>query len=339
MSSQTFGTDLKSSSVQLLKSSKYDSYLKMADKEVDQVDPKPILFAPSFNFQKREKQQYYGKNMDIIFENEKGELYIFKKDTGTNSKYNYIKLEEKENEYVSLGIQSEAFTHSEDDKPYTKKESVLFSPYTIKLEAGKTFGDYYKEIATILAANVYYNNFGYMCLEPLDNTMEDISNSNKTIAWNYYQDQKAFLEISIENDFSSFYNDIIVLGKVINGKQAKARIQNQDESSDTNIYRIGIKTKPPYKDDKYYTSSMCLDLAKYYAKSEMVKNKKVTIKSLPLYHLDVNQLITVTILEKNIINEHFLVNNFTIPLGTGTMSISCNNIKNFAKWTEATIYE
>ena len=339
MYSQSFGTNLKNSSVQLLKSSKYDSYLKMANKEIDQVDPKPILFAPSFNFQKRDKQQYYGKNMDVIFENEKGELYIFQKDVTTETKYNYVKIEEKEDEYVSLGIQDETFVHSDEDKPYVKKESVLFSPYTIKLEAGKTFSDYYKEIATILTANVFYNNFGYMTFEPLDNTMDDISNKNKTIAWNYHQGQKTFLEMNIENDFTSFYNDIIVLGKVVNGKQAKARIQNQEESSDTNIYRIGIKTKPAYSDDKYYTDSMCLDLAKYYAKSEMAKNKSVSIKSLPLYHLDVNQLVTITSLEKNIINEHFLVNSFSIPLGPGTMSISCNNIKNFSEWTEVSVYE
>ena len=338
---QSFGTDLKLSSISLLKSSKFSNYLEMAKRESDQIDPKPILFSPYFNTQKRLKQQYFGKNADPIFQNSEGKLYILRSKQGKNAinEYSYIEIEEDEDGgYKELG-ESESLVYSDDDKLYAKEENVLFSPYTITLEAGKSLGDYFQEVATILGANVYYNNFGYLYYEPLDNTVEDISNSNKIIAWNYNENQKTFLGLSIDNDFTSFYNDIIVLGKVVNGHQAKARIQNQDDKSDLNIYRIGIKSKPPYKDEKYYTDSLCLDLAKNYARTEMVQNKKVTIQSLPLYHLDVNQLVTLTIKEKNIIEEKFLVNSFSLSLKGGTMSISCNNIKNFAEWTEVPIYD
>lgn len=339
--SQSFNTDLKQSSVALLKSSKFSNSLEIANKEIDQIDPKTVMFSPVFNTQKREKQQYYGKKGDVIYQNDEGKLYILnlqKVDTDGNCNYSFSEVrEDKDGEYKI--VENSIINPGENDKFYTKEESVLFSPYTIKLDENSTLAKYYEEVATILAANVYYNNFGYLYFEPMDTTVDDLSNDNKVIAWNFNNNQKTFLGVTMDNDFTSFYNDIIVLGKVVNGKQAKARIQNQDISSDTNIFRIGIKTKPPYKDEMYYTDGLCLDLAKYYARTEMAKNKKVTIKSLPLYHLDVNQLVTLTIPEKNYFNEKFLVNSFSIPLGNGTMSISCNNIKNFSQWTEASIYD
>lgn len=335
--SQSFGTNLKDAGIKLLKSNKIDNNLTITDNAIDQIDPKPILFSPFFDGAARSVQQYYVEEGNVIFQKQNGKLYYLTTQESAIAPYRCVELEETLEGYKK--IEGTSLEYEDTDVLYTKLEKVFQSPYTIKLEAGKTLGDWYKEVATILSANVYYNNFGYLCYDPLDVTVEDISNANKVIAWNFYQGQKAFLGYSMNNDFTSLYNDIIVLGKIINGHQAKARLQNQDYSSETNIYKIGIKTKPPYQDDMYYTDSLCLDLAKYYARTEMAKNKKTTIKCLPLYHLDVNQLITLTILDKNIINEQFLVDSFSIPLGTGTMSISCNAIKNFSKWTEVSIYD
>lgn len=343
MYKQDFGTNLKQSAIELLKSSKFDSSLKKADKIENQIDPKTVLFSPYFEIITRDVLQYYSETGDIIYKSQseeyKDKLYILATPTASKEINVYEAKEVVESIDGEYYLTENILTYSSADIPYVKKENVFHNPYTIRLEKGKTLSNWYEEVGTILTANVYYDNFGYLRYEPMSSTINDAASKDKVLAWSFFSYDKNFLGITIDNDFISIYNDIIVLGKVVNGHQAKARLQNQDINSETNIYRIGVKTKPPYEDDMYYTDSLCLDLARYYAQTEMALNKKITVKSLPMYHLDVNQLIEITFPEKNIYNEKFLVTNFSLPLNGQTMSISCNNIRDFSQWTEVPLYD
>ena len=341
--SQKFKTRIDAAAIELLKSNKYDSFLSTANKIEEQIDVKSCIFSPYFYNQSREVAQYT-KNGDVIyksFENGNG-IYILKQQKVQDTNiYEYVTEQVSENnegEYVSVENTLGQWPIGENDTTYTKLENVFYSPYTIKLETGKTLADYYKEMGTILTANVFYDNFGYMRFEPMSLEIEDVNDENKEIIWDFFENDKNFLGLSIDYDFPSVYNDIIVLGKIVNGYQAKARLQNQDPLSDTNISIIGVKTKPPYKDDIYYTDSLCLDLAKYYAKTEMAIQKKVNIKSLVMYHLDVNKLISLNLPEKNFINEKFLISSISIPLAGGTMTITGTNLKDFSKWTSVDVY-
>ena len=70
----------------------------------------------------------------------------------------------------------------------------------------------------------------------------------------------------------------------------------------------------------------------------MAMQKKVNIKSLVMYHLDVNKLISLNLPEKNFINEKFLISSISIPLAGGTMTITGTNLKDFSKWTSVDVY-
>ena len=349
MYSQMFGTKLNESASQLLKSNKFDSYLAITEDKMKQIDLKPCIFSPIFYTQTRIKTQYYIKSGDIIYQTEEGKLYILKqlkKENGTSVYVTQEVLEIDEGKYELVKLtaaQEESFEGpfeiKETDKIYEKHENVFYSPYTIKLESGKTIADYYKEMGTILAANVFYDNFGYMRFEPMSLTVDDLRDENKEVAWEFFENQKNFLGFETDYDFTSVYNDIIVLGKIINGYRAKARLQNQSSKSQTSVQIIGVKTKPPYEDNLYYTDSLCKDLAKYYARNEMAMQKKVNIKCLPMYHLDVNQLIALTLPEKNILNEKYLLSSYSLPLGGGTMTLSGTSIKDFEDWVEVEVYE
>lgn len=360
---QIFGTRLDLSAFQLLQSNKYNSFLTITNDTEKQIDCKPCIFSPTFYTQTRDVTQYTsdGELIYVSYENkesgldESSCLYILKqiklKDEETNS---YIfktitqKVVENENgeyeivDFVDTSSKKESeegvWEIGENDILYVKKENVFYNPYTVKLETGKTLADYYKEMGTILTANVFYDNFGYMRFEPMSLEIEDINDEDKEIMWNFFDTDKNFLGLELDYDFSSVYNDIIVLGKIINGYRAKARIQNQDSNSATNIDLIGVKTKPPYEDDIYYTDNQCLDLAKYYARTEMAMQKKVNIKSLTMYHLDVNKLVSLTLPSKGMINEKFLISDLSIPLAGGTMTIGGTNLKDFSNWTSVDVY-
>lgn len=217
------------------------------------------------------------------------------------------------------------------DKKDSTGNKVLLCPYTATVERGGTFADVLLEYATILCANIYYDVNGRLVLEPMIDTADDITDTNKEILWNYTVDEKTFLGLTQTHNFDKVHNDFIVLGSIVNGKQFKGRVQNRNPMSNTCVQRIGLRTKEPIEDNQYVSDEQCVDLAKYHAKTETILQKSGDISSITLYHLDVNKLVTVSTPNNNMDKELFLITGFSIS-ASGTMTInvtSVNILKNF----------
>lgn len=213
-------------------------------------------------------------------------------------------------------------------------------PYTAKVERGKTYADVLLEYATILCAHIYYDVNGRLVIEPMIDTADDITDTNKEVVWHYTVDEKTFLGLTQTYNFDKVYNDIIVLGNIANGYQFKARVQNRNIMSDTCVQKIGLKTKEPIEDNQYYSDEQCKELAMYYAKVDTILQKSGDINSTPLYHLDVNKLVSVSTPNNNMSKELFLITGFTMN-SSGDMSInvtSVNILKDFSV-VEAGLYE
>ena len=218
----------------------------------------------------------------------------------------------------------------------TKKDdsgnAVIKCPYTMKTERGKTYADVLLEYATILCAHVYYDTNGRLTIEPMINNADDITDTDKEVMWHYTVDEKTFLGLTQTYNFDKVYNDIIVLGNIVEGKQFKARVQNQNLMSDTCVQKIGLKTKEPFEDNQYYSDEQCKELAMYYAKVDTILQKSGDISSTPLYHLDVNKLVAVSTPNNNMSKELFLINGYTLN-SSNTMSVnvtSVNVLKDFS---------
>ena len=205
-------------------------------------------------------------------------------------------------------------------------------PYTAVVERGKTFADVLLEYATILCANIYYDVNGRLVLEPMIDTADDITDTNKEILWHYTVDEKTFLGLTQKHDFEKIHNDFIVLGNIVNGYQFKGRVQNRNPLSNTCIQKIGLRTKEPYEDNQYYSDEQCVELAKYYAKTDTILQKSGAISSVTLYHLDVNKLVAVSTPNNNMSKELFLITGFSLSAsGSMTLNIaSVNILKNFS---------
>lgn len=212
------------------------------------------------------------------------------------------------------------------------QKSVLECPYTATVERGSTFADVLLEYAKILCAKIYYDVNGRLVLEPMIDTADDITDTNKEILWHYTVDEKTFLGLSQTYNFDKVYNDFIVLGNVTNGYQFKGRVQNRNPISNTCVQRIGLKTKEPYEDNQYYSDEQCVELATYYAKTETILQKSGSISSTLLFHLDVDKLVTVSTPNNNMSKELFLINGFTLsPKGTMSVNVtSVNVLKDFS---------
>ena len=221
-----------------------------------------------------------------------------------------------------------------------KEVNVWKCPYTAKVERGKTYADVLLEYATILCAHIYYDVNGRLVIEPMIDTADDITDTNKEVVWHFTIEEKQLLGLNTAYNFDKVHNDIIVLGNIVNGYQFKARVQNRNLMSDTCVQKIGLKTKDPIEDNQYYSDDQCKELAIYHAKIDTILQKSGNISSTPLYHLDVNKLVTVSTPNNNMSKELFLVTGYTLN-SSNSMSVnvtSVNILKDFSV-VEADVYE
>lgn len=263
-------------------------------------------------------------------------VYILNTDDSKNYSKTYYYYED--GEYKEWDTKDGSWTNDWSTLYYPTE--VWKCPYTVKVERGKTYADILLEYATILCAHIYYDANGRLTIEPMTDTADDITDTNKEVLWNYSTEEKSFLGLSQTYNLSKVYNDIIVLGNIVNGYQFKARVQNKNLMSDTCIQKIGLKTKEPLEDNQYYSDEQCKELAMYHAKVDTIMQKSGSISSTPLYHLDVNKLVTVSTPNNNMSKELFLISGYTLN-SSESMSInvtSVNVLKDFSV-VEAKVYE
>lgn len=222
------------------------------------------------------------------------------------------------------------FTYYYVNKTYIdggKRYKAIETPYEIRMEYGKTYADILLELATILGAYIYYDVDGRLTIEP---TQDDISDASKPIMWTFTPLEQEFLAEQSQHDFTAWYNDVIVVGYVVNGLQATGRAQNKNPSSPTCIQRNGIKTKEPYQDTTYYTNQQCNELANYYLKRLTIHQRSVTITSAPIYHIRENRLV-YCVRPYTMVREPLLVSGMSIPIGTtGTMTINATSVNDLS---------
>ena len=218
-------------------------------------------------------------------------------------------------------------------EPYQVEVDIFVPPYTATMEVGKTFADIMLEYNTMLMGRVFYDTLGHLRFEAASTAISDFSDTDREIAWHFTITEQELLSLELESKFDGVFNDVIVLGAVTNGRQAKARVQNRDNNSDSSVEKIGLKTKTPYQSDQYYSDEQCRILAQHYAQIDMALEKAGTISSLPIYHLDVGQIVTVSTEHNYMSQEKYLVTGFNHNLN-GTMSINVTNLRHFSQWTD-----
>lgn len=305
------GNDLIEATRKLLRISRFDSNFSETDDASKMIDPIPPLISSYFLTKT---------------------TYVLTTDTSKVSGktyYTYDKNTQKYTEYTGTAVEGK----------YTK-EYVKKCPYTAKVERGRTYADVLSEYATILCAHIYYDVDGRLTIEPMTDEADDITDTNKEVVWNFTVEEKQMLGLDQVYNFDKVHNDIIVLGNIVNGYQFKARVQNLNPISDTCVQKIGLKTKEPIEDNQYYSDDQCKELAIYHAKIDTILQKSGSISSTPLYHLDVNKIVTISTPCNNMSKEMYLISGYTLS-SSNSMSInvaSVNILKDFSV-VEVDVYE
>lgn len=198
------------------------------------------------------------------------------------------------------------------------KVSVLNTPFTATIERGQSYADVLLQFNTMLAGRIYYDTVGRLNIEPNE---DDLLDKDKEIVYNFDQNNCEILGKSRDYQFTEVYNDILCVGATINGYMAKGRATNTNVQSDLCVQRIGKKTKV-FEDTNYYSDELCQNWANYLLRQNTILQSSLNISTIPMYHLDVNKLITITDEKNHLKQEKFLINSLSIPLGVGQMSMS-----------------
>jgi hypothetical protein len=197
------------------------------------------------------------------------------------------------------------------------------TPYTIYKEYGGFYSDVLLELNNIISYNMYYSVNGKFVCEP------DIPNLQKGSIWDFDDSDATLQSVSQTFNFEKSYNIVKVIGDNVNGNIAIGTARNNAPSSSLSTLHIGNKLAPIITDENIDTDARAQYRANYELKRYSSMAVEVSITSIPLLHLDVDQVITITDSKEMLDREKFLINSITIPLSPKsgqTMILGVSNL-------------
>jgi hypothetical protein len=190
--------------------------------------------------------------------------------------------------------------------------STETTPYTITKEVGDgTLGDILIELAEMLSANIFYDENGRLTFEP------DFNDNIKSSEWDFSTTQFNYLGGSNSYKYSKLYNSILIIGDNINGEVFDWTETNTNLLSPTSVNSLGYIRTKIIKDEFIYSDALAELRAKFELKREIAVQLESDITCIPMYHLDVDKIITLTNPDLGLISERFLINSISIPFKIG----------------------
>jgi hypothetical protein len=195
-------------------------------------------------------------------------------------------------------------------------DSVV-TAYTIEKDEGTPLGEILIELADMVSANIYYNENGQLVFE------QDMNDASKGSLYDFDEDTHVYIDLSNKFPYSKVYNAVHVIGMNDNGYIYDAIVNNTNAESPTSIQNVGFKRVKMVTDTNIYTDELALERARYELKQVTAVLNEQTLTAMPIYHLDVDKVITITSTEAELNHERYLIDSITLPLSTsGKMSLN-----------------
>lgn len=193
------------------------------------------------------------------------------------------------------------------------------NPYTITTEASGKYGDILTELSLIVSANLFFNKDGQLTLS------EDSNDNIKGSVFDFTTKTAHYQGGSSKYNYSEFFNSVLVVGSNTNsGIIYKGESTDNNLMSASSVNNIGFKRQKRIENSNLNSDQKCIDLSVYQLKQVVSKQSEVSISSLQLFHLDVDNIITLSDESLGFDKERFLINSINIPLGSNNpMSLNC----------------
>lgn len=188
------------------------------------------------------------------------------------------------------------------------------APYTIVEEITSNLGAVMTHMRQVTARNMFYDVTGRFHFE---NNIPDIE---KGAEWDFKDTNSMYLGSSMTYNFEGVINKVVVVGANVNGSLAKASAVNTNQRSSTCIQKIGIKLRT-YSVPAIKTDAQALEYAKYLLRYLSVLQSSVSLTCVPVYHLNVDDIVTITDKNHEIDEKRFVVLSYSIPFDGSAMTM------------------
>ena len=191
--------------------------------------------------------------------------------------------------------------------------------YDITKEAGASVADIFLEVALNISAYVYYDEIGRLVLKPVE------YDDSKGSIYDFNRDDYNYLGATKTYSYSEIFNSVLVIADNTNNENLipiKAEAINNDLTDPNSVPNVGFKKTKLVTDytKGIITNQLAIERVNWELKKVKAKQSSVSITCLPLYSLDVNQIITLSDYKLSSDRERFLINSISMPIGTSSSS-------------------
>jgi hypothetical protein len=195
----------------------------------------------------------------------------------------------------------------------------LTLPYDLTKETGETVSSILFDAAFAISAYVYYDENGALNLRPLK------QDNQKGVVYSYAYDNVNYLGSSKRIGLGELYNATVLIADNIQNSSVPIYYEavNNDPSDINSVINSKKKVKKIVDFVKGITTSEQAEIrGEWELRRVSALGSSLSINSVPFYHLDVNQVVTVGDPYIDSDFERSLINGISIPIGTGgTMTI------------------
>ena len=200
------------------------------------------------------------------------------------------------------------------------------NPYTIRHDRNSSQADVFLELAVINSADIFYSKSGELTYR------EDIDDSEKEPLFDFEKGDKLYKTANRSYPYSMVKNSVTVIGDVIEGNIVQATARNENPESDTNVNVIP-ENNFEVTESVYQTDAQALLYAQYLLNIKTRLQSSFDLDVLPVFHLDVDDVIRVTDSELNSDLEPMVINTINIGFGNSNqflMTINATQISQMA---------
>jgi len=185
-------------------------------------------------------------------------------------------------------------------------------PSNISKDIGDNLGSILLEIASTFSANVYYDTTGSLVFAKNTNADE------KESLWSFAQNDFNYMGISQSYPFSDIFNSVLVKGGTVNDQTITAEANNMDLTSNISIPNLGYKRVKVVSNQYILSQSMAQELAEYELKKLISLQSSISISSVPMYHLDIDEVIDLSDQILKLDRTRFLIMKISLPFKIGS---------------------
>ncbi len=201
------------------------------------------------------------------------------------------------------------------------------TPYTITESQDSTIGSLIIKLLSIINLDVFYDEYGRMCVEEMS---ENVLCNSLPSLWSFSNLDNNYDFHTMKIDFQSVENVIVVEGANINGDIISVQVENSNPKSPTNVTMFE-PTICKIVDENISNIGSAYARANYelFKRSLLPVSQSFSTILIPM--LNVNNAITINDTYCGLKNAKFLINSIDIPIeGTAKMNMTVSNLEEVA---------